>query len=366
MKLWNGKKKLFKKGYSVSASLFMASALLMTACGNNEGAAPAAPAATEQQGLTGEVVVTSFGGKYDEVFTKYIKEPFEKENPGVTVTLAPYTGIAKLAQGGGAGIDIIQLDDFDLIEAANQGMLSPFKKEEFESWDKLYPQAFLENKDGETYGLVNVFGAWGIAYDSEKVQKPESWNDLWKPEVAGKVALMSQWIPDILMIAEAKDAAMDNMEPVWQAFKELTPSVAQYYSSFSTPESLFGTGEVTIASWFDGRAYALQDAGKSVEFTVPQEGGVLIRSGMGILASSKQQELARKLIDYSMKKEVQIGFAEDLYYGPTNAEVKLEGEVANKVVYGEEKVKGLITPDWNKILANREEWLTKWTEATTQ
>ena len=355
-------KTLCKTKYSVMASLFVASALLVTACGNQQGAAPE----QDKQGTAGEVVVTSFGGKYDEVFTKYVIEPFESENPGVTVKLAPYTGIAKLAQGGGAEIDIVQLDDFDLIDAANQGMLAPLKKEEFESWDKLYPQAFLQNKDGDTYGLVNVFGAWGIAYDPQQVDKPESWNDFWKPEVAGKVAMMSQWIPDILMTAEATGAASQNMEPVWQAFQALTPSVAQYYSSFSTPESLFGTGEVTMVSWFDGRAYALKDAGKSVDFTIPKEGGVLIRSGMGVLADSEQQELARKLIDFSMKPEVQTGFAKELYYGPTNTEVQLEGDLADKVVYGKEKVEGLITPDWNEILANREEWLTKWTEATAQ
>jgi putative spermidine/putrescine transport system substrate-binding protein len=87
---------------------------------------------------------------------------------------------------------------------------------------------------------------------------------------------------------------------------------------------------------------------------------------MGVLADSEQQELARKLIDFSMKPEVQTGFAKELYYGPTNTEVQLEGDLADKVVYGKEKVERLITPDWNEILANREEWLTKWTEATAQ
>jgi ABC-type glycerol-3-phosphate transport system substrate-binding protein len=66
-----------------------------------------------------EIVVTSFGGKYDEVFTKYVAKPFEEKNPGVKVKLAPYRGIAKLSQGGGSSIDIVQLDDFDIIDAAN-------------------------------------------------------------------------------------------------------------------------------------------------------------------------------------------------------------------------------------------------------
>jgi len=253
-----------------------------------------------------------------------------------------------------------------LIEAANRGLLAPLSKDAFSSWDKLYPQAFLNGTDGQTYGLVNVFGAWGIAYNPEKVDKPESWNDLWKPEVKGKVALMSQWIPDILLTAKATGATYDNMEPVWEAYRKITPSVAQYYSSFSAPESLFGTGEVVMAAWFDGRAYALKSASKPVDFTIPKEGGVLIRSGMGVLKDSKNKELAQKLIDFCMTPEVQKGFAQELYYGPTNTTVELDQELQQIVVYGQEKVEALITPDWNEILPKREEWLTKWTEATAQ
>ncbi|UFJ41843.1 ABC transporter substrate-binding protein [Brevibacillus humidisoli] len=363
MKKSNSNYSFKKKGVSL-LSLLLASVLTVLAGCSSSG--EQTQGGGDNQTESSEIVVTSFGGKYDEVFTLYVKEPFEKANPGVTVKLAPYTGIAKLAQGGGSSIDVVSLDDFDLIDAANKGMLEPLKKEEFSTWDNLYPQAFLNSQDGETYGLVNVFGAWGIAYNPEVVDKPESWNDLWSPEAKGKVALMSQWIPDILLTAKATGASYENMEPVWEAFKEVTPSVAQYYSSFSAPESLFGTGEVAMAAWFDGRAYALKNAAKPVDFTIPKEGGVLIRSGMGVLKDSENKELAKKLIDFCMTPEVQAGFAKELYYGPTNTTVELDQSLQEIVVYGKEKVEALITPDWNEILPKREEWLTKWTEATTQ
>lgn len=354
-----------KSGFSI-LSLALAATLVVTGCSSSSTGDSNNSGNNSSGGSGGEIVVSSFGGTYDEVFTKYVIEPFEAANPGVTVKLAPYTGVAKLAQGGGSTIDVVSLDDFDLIEAANQGLLSPLKPEEFPSWDNLYPQALLQNAEGETYGLANVFGAWGIAYNPEKVDKPESWNDLWKPEVKGKVAMMSQWIPDILLTAEATNASIDDMEPVWQAFKEITPSIAQYYNSFSAPESLFGTGEVIIASWFDGRALAMKQSGQPIEFVIPKEGGVLIRSVMGVTKDSKNQELARKLIEFSMSEEAQIGFAKELYYGPTNSTVTLDGEIKEQVVYGKEEVEALIAPDWNEILPKREEWLTKWTEVTSQ
>jgi putative spermidine/putrescine transport system substrate-binding protein len=121
-----------------------------------------------------------------------------------------------------------------------------------------------------------------------------------------------------------------------------------------------------MAAWFDGRAIALKEAGQSVDFVIPKEGGVLIRSGLGVLKSSKNQELAQKLIDFSLTPEAQKGFAEELFYGPTNETVELEAELQKKVVYGKESLDQLLAPDWNSLLSKREDWLTKWTEATMQ
>jgi putative spermidine/putrescine transport system substrate-binding protein len=342
----------WKKRFVVSL-LVVLSLFVVTACSS--------PSSNDQ-----EIVVTSFGGKYDEVFTKYVKEPFEKKHPGVTVKLAPYTGLAKLSQGGGNNIDVVQLDDFDLIEAANKGLLSPLKQNEFKQWNQLYPQAYLKNEKGETYGLTNVFGAWGIAYNPEKVKKPTSWNDLWSPTVKGKVAMMKQWIPDILMTQKATGATPDRMEPVWQAYQKITPSIAQYYSSFSAPEALFKTNAITMASWFDGRANALKSSGVSVEFTIPKEGGILIRSGLGVVKNSEKQKLAKELIDFAMQPEAQKGFVTELYYGPTNKNVKVDSQLQQTVVYGQKKVDSLLAPDWNAIFPKREEWFTRWQEVTSR
>ncbi|WP_274364763.1 ABC transporter substrate-binding protein [Paenibacillus thermotolerans] len=361
-----GNKKGRVIGTLAATILFSFAALTGCASSNNSAAgdqAEAGGASSKKQ----ELVVTSFGGTYDEAFAKYVIEPFEAENPGVKVTLAPYTGVAKLSQGGGDAIDIVQLDDFDIIDAGQAGLLSELKQDEFSHWGDLYPQAILNGEGGTTYGVVNVFGAWGIAYNPEKMEKPESWNDLWAPELKGKVALMSQWIPDILLTAEAVGASTDgDMKPVWDAFRKLTPSVAQYYSSFSAPESLFGTGQIHAAAWFDGRALAMKESGSSVDFVLPKEGGVLIRSGLGVMKSSKNQELARKLIDFTLTPQAQQGFAKELFYGPTNKTVELDADLQSKVVYGEETLSKLIAPDWTKLLPMREEWLTQWTEATAQ
>src|SRR5690606_13872783 len=48
------------------------------------------------QAQTVQLVVSSYGGAYDEVFKQYIVEPFEQANPGVRVVLAPYATVTNL------------------------------------------------------------------------------------------------------------------------------------------------------------------------------------------------------------------------------------------------------------------------------
>lgn len=345
-----------------AAVLALLTLLVLNACGGGNSGGGTSP--SEEVTL----VVTSYGGTYDEVLTRAAVKPFEASHPNVKIQLAPYASVAKLAAQGGQGIDVVQLDDFDIIDAAGKGLLRPLaKNERLSHWDDLYEQAFVKDGSGQVYGLANVFGSWGIAYNTEHVkEEPKSWKVFWDPRYAGRVAQMEQWIPDMLMAAAAYGGSVDNMEPAWEAFRKLTPAVKQYYGSFSAPEALLKSGEVWLVSWFDGRTLALADKGLPVAFAIPKEGGVLIRSVAGVLKSSKHPEVAEEFIDYLMSPEVQKVFAEELYYGPTNRTVKLPQDLTAKVVYGQEDLSRLIVPDWVRILPQRADWMNRWNEAVRQ
>lgn len=339
-------------------------ALLVAACGQSAPAGQPSGSGSAQSNVT--LVVTSYGGSYDDTVNQYVVKPFEARYPGVTVKLAPYTSVAKLSAQGGQGIDVVQLDDFDIVDSGNKGLLVPLKKDgQLTYWGDLYPQAFLKGDDGNVYGLANVFGSWGIAYNTDKVTPPPtSWTVFWDPKYAGHVAQMKEWIPDIEMAAKAFSATQDNMSPVWDAFSKLTPGVKQYYSSFSAPQALLESGDVWLVSWFDGRAFALQAKGDHVAFALPDEGGVLIRGAVGVLKSSKNQKVAEEFVNFMMSPEAQQGFAKALYYGPTNSKVQLPADLASKVVYGRDSLSRLTATDWTKVLPKRDDWVKSWNAAT--
>lgn len=317
------------------------------------------------QAQTVQLVVSSYGGAYDEVFKQYIVEPFEQANPGVRVVLAPYATVTNLvAQRNNPVLDVVQLDDFDIIDAADQGLLEVLQPEHFTHWNDLYEQAFLKGSDGEVYGLTNVFGAWGIAYNTRYVERPTTWREFWNSAYRNRVAFMDNWIPDMLMAARAHGGDEQNMAPAWEAIADIAPWVKQFYTTFSAPQPLLESEEVWLASWFDGRTYALQARGVPVDFVVPEEGGILIRGGLGVVKGSRNAELAQKLIDFAMSVDAQRAFSEEFFYGPTNRTVTLEDDLAAKVVYGEADLEQLLVPDWPYVLRQRANWTEQWTRAT--
>ena len=59
--------------------------------------------------------------------------------------------------------------------------------------------------------------------------------------------------------------------------------------------------------------------------------------------------------------DIQKAYAERIYFGPTNSEVVLEGEVADRVVYGE-RVDQLVDLDWMYIIENRADWTHRYNQ----
>jgi hypothetical protein len=64
--------------------------------------------------------------------------------------------------------------------------------------------------------------------------------------------------------------------------------------------------------------------------------------------------------DMALNPEAQVGFAKDRYCGPTNKNASLSDDLANKVIYGEEKVKALPFVDRERISTVRNVWIDRW------
>ena len=79
-----------------------------------------------------------------------------------------------------------------------------------------------------------------------------------------------------------------------------------------------------------------------------------------VTRGSKNKELAWKFIDAYISPEVQLAFATELFWSPTNKTVKVPPEVAKEIVSGPADVAKLVLFEWAYVAKQRPQWTEKW------
>jgi putative spermidine/putrescine transport system substrate-binding protein len=118
--------------------------------------------------------------------------------------------------------------------------------------------------------------------------------------------------------------------------------------------------EVAIAVLHDGDAWDLAKRGIPVDWVAPSEGVPILDQVIQVTKGSKNKELAWKLIDMYLSPEVQLAFATELFFSPTNKTVKVPPDVAKKIISGPADVEKLVSFDWNVIAKQRPQWTERW------
>jgi putative spermidine/putrescine transport system substrate-binding protein len=339
--------------------LVLAMVLALAGCGSDESS-NGSGSGKEFDGRT--LTIASYGGALDETVVKHVVEKF-KEETGAEVVLDPSYQFGQLiSEKESPSVDLAYLDDARVIEAGDLGLLEKLDPSKISNWDNLYPEAI----DKGQYGVAWVFGSYGIVYNKDKVDKePTSWDDLWNSAYKGKIAvndLVSNGGVQAFVAAGKLDGGDEkNIDPSFERYKELAPNLLTVSASTAQLTDMLTRGEVWIAPWWDGRALNLQDNIDTIGFVRPEEGAYATIVEFSIPKGTKNADMAYKFIDMALDAEAQKGFAEDMYYGPTNKTVELPEELASRVVYGDD-VKDLQFVDWKYIATVRSEWINRWNQ----
>jgi putative spermidine/putrescine transport system substrate-binding protein len=173
--------------------------------------------------------------------------------------------------------------------------------------------------------------------------KFDSWADLWKPELKGKISAPDFDASHLVVVAaklEGGDAAS------WQKgsakLKALKPNFKAYYANDAASQQLMQNGEAPVQVMLSMNAYHIQSQGVPVQLAIPKEGAVLGIDTIGIMKGSKNTDLAYKFINVLLDPEVQAQIATLKKGSPVVTSAKLAPDVA--------KLPGVFTtPDqWNK------------------
>jgi len=223
---------------------------------------------------------------------------------------------------------------------ANDGLYEELDLGKVPNAKNLIPQARISPYHIGTWAYVYTIG---YRSDLLKGVTFESWQDLWKPEIKGKLAA-PDFDPSHLIVVAAilsgGDAA--HWEKGQAKLKALKPSFKAFYTNDANSQQLIANGETPVQVILSMNAHYMVGEGVPVELVIPKEGAVLGIDTVAVMKGSKKRDLAYKFINVALDPQVQAQVASFKEGSPMVTDAKIDPAVA--------KLPGVFTtPDqWSK------------------
>ena len=315
-------KKLNSKRFVASMMVAALSTTALIGCGSSDGG--------DGKGASDTLNLLVWEGYADSSFT----EKFEEEN-NCKVNATYFTTsddlAAKLKAGGGDTYDVISPSGDMAGYLVQNDMVEPIDVSKLQYWNDINDSVKLEDveKDGNIYGVPYLWGPDYMVYDADVVtEEPTSWDIFWDPKYAGRISLYDD-ISNIYMIGQMEGldkedkAAIYNMSEEQLAdakakLSEINGSVRKYWVSAGELNDLFANKEVDIAIGWPLTVKELNDQGRNLKWTIPEEGCTGWMDRLMIVKDAKHQDLAMKWLDWVTSPEGQALGAAATYYSIVN------------------------------------------------
>src|SRR5437773_148638 len=296
------------------------------------------PAAAQEK-----LVVSIWGGSWRDLVAETVAKKFTQET-GVAVEFITGGTIdrlnkAKLAKGSPES-DLNFTTSHVGWLYANDGLYEQLDLTKVPNAANLVEQAKISPYHIGTWAYVYTIGYRpdllpGVTF--------ESWADLWKPEVKGKLAA-PDFDPSHLIVVSALLSGGDaaTWEKGQAKLKELKPNFKAFYTNDANSQQLIANGETPVQVILSMNAHYMAGEGVPIQLVIPKEGAVLGIDTVAIMKGSKKAELAYKFINIALDPQVQAEVANFKKGSPVVLDAKLDPAIA--------KLPGVFTSvdQWNK------------------
>lgn len=321
------------------------------------------------------LVVNTQGGEYQQIVEETVLKPFEQKF-GVEVVNDP-TGTAAQdyakirAARGAPGFDVANtLTPAEVILGAEEGLLERVSEAEVPNlkfaWDK-------SSEIIPPYGVPHTYMFAGLIYNTEEVERPNSWAAYWKPAAAYGERIKGHVIafhPNNLLAvyalihaAELGGGGVENMAPAFELLRQQKPYVGPVVTGSSEAVPYFENGEVWIAPYWSARAGYYIDRGLPLGLVVPKEGVNGLSDVAAIPVGASNKKLALEFLNFRLDKDVQRAFSLAYHSSPGRGDIgDWPEEFAQRQITTEAEMARLSFPDSGVIGAKRKDWTLTWQE----
>jgi len=325
--------------------------------------------------------VAMWGGGWNRGLHEFVGKPFA-EQTGAKVEYVignPREHLAKIiaARGQEPPFDVVQVDDSVKEQLVRLQLVEKVDLTKIPNMSHVVQPIIDQPEFGPSFMIIPI----GIAYNTEKFKEagmpaPTSWDTLWDPKVAGKVA-----IPDLNVVMGVHTLMAASQRAVGDPYKyeagiaELKKiRLNQIYASPVEVGTQVTAGNVWALAWTEGRANELRFKNFPVKYVNALTGGK--KGSMDIdtihlVRGSKQKTLAEIYMNMTLDTEAQFSFAKAEGWtpavGPALAKLKADPVYRERFAILDEKGVGeAFHPNWKTLNENWSDIVTKWNRALKQ
>ncbi|MBV9785160.1 MAG: polyamine ABC transporter substrate-binding protein [Acidisphaera sp.] len=313
-----------------------------------------------------EIVVTMYGGPMETGWRRNVVDPFQKES-GIDVTLATGLSLENLAkmraQRQNPELDVVAMDTVVAVPAARERLYEQLDPKRIPVMNDLYDWAIEPNR----YYLSWLSVYYGLAYNTQRIPRPTSWEDMWNPAYKGHVIFPdisnvgATYVMHILNTIGGGDTNANQVDVGFRRIASLKPQLLTFWTNHDQVGQLLSQGDAWITPWPSDRLLTLKSLGAPVDIVIPKEGVPFGTSEMGITKGTKHQEAAERYLNFALSPEAQARNAETIFVGPTNKKTQVPAELAHDLGMNPgPEVKRIAYPDWSTIAPFRAGWIDRW------
>lgn len=268
-----------------------------------------------------------------------------------------------IAQAANPHIDLVFVDEAIWMRGLQRDIFAPLDANDFPNFSQMYPIAFVK-KSGQIYGVAPYADILGILYQPEIFKKkgwapPTSWNDLFRPEFKGYLALPT--LGDYgyflaVQLAKMNGGSEQNMTPGFDAMKRLAPGTT-WTDTFTQVAQLFSRGDAAIAVQGIGLAKKLRAQGIPVVSARPDP-LYFSPTVMGIMKNAPDAKAAKVFMNWFLGKFPLTKAAMEYGHTPLNKEIQFSpADVeALGLVQGEAAMSHLAVIDFDYVSQHFADW----------
>lgn len=324
------------------------------------------------------IIVRTWGDPWASTVKELVAGPFTEET-GIAVEFdlgdfgPTHVKIQQaLESGSRPPVDVVHTVGFFAEKARAQDLVVPLGAEAVPNLAALSSTGLPESGTASDSPFVNAYGyTFPMIYDADQIDlsKGFAWADLQKSEFAKSYFAASTF--EVLAFPFAKmlgiDPSTDSMDPVWEALREIRPSLSGFGQDSDFSTSLRG-GQSKMGAFIAGNGVALREDGMNIKWVVPEEGVSLTNDSLYVPGGLPDDVTywSQVFINTWLEQEIQTEFCETMGVIPVNAEAGLADYMMDDPAFPftDEEIAEYAIPVPLEVTArNQDDWQGKYVAA---